>query len=404
MANDMEPIPQALDDMLVLDLTTIVSGGTVTSLLADFGARVIKIENPDGGDPLRAWGPTKNGASLWWKVVSRNKQSITLNLRDPRGQDLVKQLVAKADVLVENFRPGTMERWNLGYEALAAANPGLVMVRISGFGQTGPYRDRPGFGTVAEAMSGFVAQSGFPDGPPVLPPMPLADEVCGLFAALAAMIALRYRDRRGGRGQQIDASLYEPLFRLLVPNVPQFALLGEVQPRAGNRFAGGAPRNLYRSQDGEWVAISATTQRTFERLAQTMDRGDLAADPRFADNLSRVANVDALDAIIQQWMGARPLDEILRRLEAAEAVVGPVFDARRILSDPHYRERGDVVTIPDAEVGPLPMPGVIPHLSRTPGRIEHAGPRLGEHNDAVYGGLLGLSGDARADLSREGVI
>lgn len=400
----MGPTPQALDDMLVLDLTTIVSGGTVTSILADFGARVIKIENPDGGDPLRAWGPTKNGASLWWKVVSRNKQSITLNLRDPRGQDLVKQLVAKADVLVENFRPGTMERWHLGYETLAAVNPGLVMVRISGFGQTGPYRDRPGFGTVAEAMSGFVAQSGFPDGPPVLPPMPLADEVCGLFAALAAMIALHHRDRCGGLGQQIDASLYEPLFRLLVPNVPQFALLGEVQPRVGNRFAGGAPRNLYRSQDGEWVAISATTQRTFERLAHTIDRADLPTDPRFADNLRRVANVDALDAIIQEWMAARPMDEILRRLEAAEAVVGPVFDVRRILSDPHYRDRGDVITIPDADVGPLPMPGVIPHLSGTPGRIDHAGPRLGEHNDAVYGGVLGLSSDARAHLAREGVI
>jgi len=396
--------PQALDDMLVLDLTTIVSGGTVTSILADFGARVIKIENPQGGDPLRAWGPTKNGVSLWWKVVSRNKQSITLNLRDPRGQDLVKRLVAKADVLVENFRPGTMERWHLGYDALAAANPGLVMVRISGFGQTGPYRDRPGFGTVAEAMSGFVALSGFPGGPPVLPPMPLADEVCGLFAALAAMIALHHRDRRGGLGQEIDASLYEPLFRLLVPNVPQFALLGEVQPRAGNRFAGGAPRNLYRSQDDEWVAISATTQRTFDRLAQTMDRADLLADPRFAGNLNRVANVEALDAIIQEWMGARPLDEILRRLEEAEAVAGPVYDVRRILSDPHYRERGDVITVVDPDVGDLPMPGVIPKLSQTPGHVSHAGPRLGEHNETIYGDVLGLSGDVRANLAREGVI
>ena len=396
--------PQALDDMLVLDLTTIVSGGTVTSILADFGARVIKIENPQGGDPLRAWGPTKNGVSLWWKVVSRNKQSITLNLRDPRGQDLVKRLVAKADVLVENFRPGTMERWHLGYGALAAVNPGLVMVRISGFGQTGPYRDRPGFGTVAEAMSGFVALSGFPGGPPVLPPMPLADEVCGLFAALAAMIALHHRDRRGGLGQEIDASLYEPLFRLLVPNVSQFALLGEVQPRAGNRFAGGAPRNLYRSQDDEWVAISATTQRTFERLAQTMDRADLLADPRFAGNLNRVANVEALDAIIQEWMGARPLAEILRRLEAAEAVAGPVYDVRRILSDPHYRDRGDVITVADPDVGDLPMPGVVPKLSQTPGHVSHAGPRLGEHNETIYGDVLGLSGDVRANLAREGVI
>jgi formyl-CoA transferase len=398
------PSPQALDDVLVLDLTTIVSGGTVTSLLADFGARVIKIEDPRGGDPLRAWGPTRNDVSLWWKVLSRNKQSITLNLRDPRGQDLARRLAARADVLVENFRPGTMERWRLGYETLAAVNPGLVMVRISGFGQTGPYRDRPGFGTVAEAMSGFVAQSGFPDGPPVLPPMPLADEICGLFAALAAMIALHYRDRRGGVGQEIDASLYEPLFRLLIPNIPQFALLGQAPRRAGNRFAGGAPRNLYRSRDGEWVAISATTQRTFERLAQTMERTDLLDDPRFADNLSRVAHVDDLDAIIQDWMAAHPLDEILRRFEEAEAVVGPVYDARRILADPHYRARGDVIHLDDPDLGTIPMPAVIPKLSSTPGRVEYAGPRLGQHNDVVYRDLLGLPDDLRAHLSREGVI
>lgn len=398
------PTPQLLDDIIVLDLATIVSGGTVTSLLADFGARVIKVENPDGGDPLRAWGPTKNGVSLWWKVVSRNKQSVTLNLRDPRAQDILKRLAVKADVLVENFRPGTLERWNLGYDALAAVNPGLVVVRISGFGQTGPYRDRPGFGTVAEAMSGFVALSGFPDGPPVLPPIPLADEVCGLFGAASALMALRHRDRRDGRGQVIDLSLYEPLFRLLIPNIPQFALLGDVAGRTGNRFAGGAPRNLYRSKDGEWVAISATTQRTFDRLAQTMDRADLLADPRFADNISRVAHVEELDTIIQEWMGVRPLDEILRRLEASEAVVGPVYDVRHIATDPHFRAREDVTTVADPELGEIPMPAVIPKFSRTPGRVDHAGPRLGEHNEAIYGGLLGLSGDDLAHLAREGVI
>lgn len=254
---------QALEDVLVLDLTTIVSGGTTTSILADFGAHVIKIENPQGGDPLRAWKPVKNGISLWWKVLARNKQSVTLNLHDARGQELLQRLVARADVLVENFRPGTLERWNLGYEMLSEVNPKLIMVRISGFGQTGPYRDRPGFGTVAEAMSGYVALSGFPDGPPVLPPIPLADEVAGLVGALAALMALRHRDRADGRGQMIDIALYEPLFRLLIPYIPQHALLDEIQARVGNRFAGAAPRNLYRSADGEWVAISATTQRTF---------------------------------------------------------------------------------------------------------------------------------------------
>ncbi len=396
--------PQPLEDILLLDLTTIVSGGTTTSVLADFGARVIKIENPQGGDPLRAWTPVKNGVSLWWKVLARNKQSVTLNLHDPRGQDLLKRLVARADVLVENFRPGTLERWNLGYETLSGVNPKLIMVRISGFGQTGPYRDRPGFGTVAEAMSGYVALSGFADGPPVLPPIPLADEVAGLVGALAALMALHHRDRADGRGQMIDIALYEPLFRLLIPYVPQYALLDEIQERVGNRFAGAAPRNLYRSGDGEWVAISATTQRTFERLAQTTGRSDLLSDVRFADNSSRVAHVEDLDAIIQDWMGARPLDEILRTLEEAEAVVGPVYHTPRILSDPQFRARGNIVVVHDAELGAIPMPGIVPRFSRTPGQIRHAGPRLGEHNETVYGELLDLSPDDLGRLAQEGVI
>lgn len=395
---------QPLEDILILDLTTIVSGGTTTSILADFGAQVIKIENPQGGDPLRAWKPVKNGISLWWKVLARNKQSVTLNLHDPRGQDLLKRLVTRADVLVENFRPGTLERWSLGYDRLSEVNPKLVMVRISGFGQTGPYRNRPGFGTVAEAMSGYVALSGFPDGPPVLPPIPLADEVAGLIGALAALMALRHRDRADGHGQMIDIALYEPLFRLLIPYIPQYALLDEVQERVGNRFAGAAPRNLYRSADGQWVAISATTQRTFTRLAQTMGRTDLLADPRFADNAARVANVEGLDAIVQEWMGARPLDEILATLQQEEAVVGPVFQTPRILSDPQYRARGNVAVVQDPDLGAIPMPGIVPKFSRTPGKIRHAGPRLGEHNEAVYSELLGLSHNDMARLIQEGVI
>jgi len=395
--------PQPLADLVVLDLTTIVSGGTATSVLADFGARVIKVENPQGGDPLRTWEPTKNGVSLWWKVHARNKKSITLNLRHPRGQQLLKHLVLKADVLVENFRPGTLERWSLDYDALSETNPRLVMVRVSGFGQTGPYRDRPGFGTVAEAMSGYVALSGFREGPPLLPPMPLADEITGLMGALATLIALRDRDR-DSRGQMIDLSLYESLFRLLIPCVPQYSLLGELPQRMGNRFPGAAPRNLYRTADGEWVAVSATSQRTFERLAHAMARPDLIADPRFADNSCRVAHVEDLDAIIHEWTASRSLDEILRILEGAEAVVGPVYDVRGILSDPHYRAREDIVTVADSELGEIPMPAVLPKLSRTPGRIEHAGPSLGEHNEMIYGGLLGLSREELEKLTRDGVI
>ncbi|MDR7482514.1 MAG: CoA transferase [Armatimonadota bacterium] len=396
--------PRPLDGLLVLDLSTIVSGGTTTSVLADFGARVIKVEHPRGGDPLRAWGPARDGVSLWWKVLSRNKESITLDLRAPRGQELLRALAARADALVENFRPGTLERWHLGPEVLEAINPRLVVVRISGFGQTGPYRDRPGFGTIAEAMSGYVALSGFPDGPPLLPPMPLADEVCGLLGAAAVLAAIHYRDHGGGRGQVIDLSLYEPLFRLLIPYIPQCALLGQVQQRTGNRFPGAAPRNLYQAGDGEWVAISATSQRTFERLAQAMGRPDLIVDPRFADNAGRIAHADALDAIIQDWMRALPLDEVLRRLGDAEAVAGPVYDTRRILADPHYAAREDVVTVADDELGAIPMPAVIPRFSRTPGQVAFAGPPLGAHNDRVYGDMLGLTREEMARLHAEGVI
>jgi len=396
--------PQLLDDVTVLDLTTIVSGGTATSLLADFGARVIKLEQPKDGDPLRAWGPAKDGISLWWKVLSRNKQSATLNLKEPRGQALLKRLVERADVLVENFRPGTLEQWNLGYDALAAVNPGLVMVRISGFGQTGPYSDRPGFGTIAESMSGLVAMTGHPDGPPVLPPIPLADEIAGLFGAMSALMALHFRDRRGERGQMIDLSLYEPLFRLLIPYIPQYRLLGEQPQRVGNRFPGAAPRNLYQTAEGEWLALSATTQRVFERLARTMGRTDLLTDARFADNPSRIANVEALDAIVQEWMASRSLDDAHRALRDAGAVAGPVYDVPRIVEDPHYSAREDVVAVADADLGEIPMPAVIPKFSHTPGRIAHAGPRLGEHNDEIYGALLGVDAGEIARLAADGVI
>lgn len=396
--------PQLLDDVVVLDLTTIVSGGTTTSILADFGARVIKVEHPNGGDPLRAWGPSKDGVSLWWKVLSRNKQSATLNLKDPRGQELLKQLVEHADVLVENFRPGTLEQWDLGYDVLSAVNPRLVMVRISGFGQTGPYRDRPGFGTVAESMSGLVAITGHPDGPPVLPPLPLADEIAGLFGAVSTLMALHFRDRRGEKGQMVDISLYEPLFRLLIPHIPQYTLLGDQPKRVGNRFPGAAPRNLYQTAEGEWLALSATTQRVFERLAQTMGRIDLLSDPRFADNESRIAHVDALDAIVQEWTASRPLDDLLKALEDAGAVAGPVYDVPRILADRQYEAREDVIRVPDHDLGEIPMPAVIPKFSRTPGHVAHAGPRLGEHNEAIYGGLLHLAPDQLTRLAHDGVI
>lgn len=403
------PIPTASDapgplaGLTVLDLSTIVSGGTTTSMLADLGALVVKVEHPQGGDPLRSWGPFVAGQSVWWKVVSRNKKSVTLNLSQPRGQHLLTDLAARADVLVENFRPGTMERWGLAPAALLQRNPRLVIIRISGFGQTGPYRHRSGFGTVAEAMSGIVALSGFPDSPPLLPPMPLADEIAGLTGALSAVAAIHHRTA-SGRGQVIDVSLYEPLFRLLIPHVTQYTSLGLLAQRTGNFFSDAAPRNLYRSLDGTWIALSATSQRVFERLAAAIGRPDLLEDPRFKDNTARVNHREALDAIIGEWMATRGQEEILTRLEESGAVAGPVYDVPRILSDPHYAARQDVIAVQDPDLGELQMVGVVPKFSETPGAVVHPGPRLGEHNREIYRGWLGLDDAALTRLAEEGVV
>ncbi len=392
-----------LRGLTILDLSTIISGGTTTSMLADLGALVIKIEHPKGGDPLRSWGPFISGQSVWWKVVSRNKKSVTLNLSQARGQHILTDLVRHADVLVENFRPGTLERWELAPETLLERNGRLVILRISGFGQTGPYRHRPGFGTVAEAMSGFVALSGFPDSPPLLPPMPLADEVAGLTGALSVVAAIHHRTA-SGRGQVIDVSLYEPLFRLLIPYVTQYTALGLLAERTGNYFSDAAPRNLYRAGDGTWIALSATSQRVFERLAAAIGRRDLLDDPRFCDNTARVRHREALDAIIGEWIGARSQEEILARLEERGAVAGPVYDASRILTDPHYAAREDVIAVKDPDLGEIRMVGIVPKFSETPGVVSHPGPKLGEHNREVYGDWLGLDDAALTRLAKEEVI
>ncbi len=398
----MAPVFGPLAGLTVLDLSTIVSGGMSTSMLADFGAEVVKIEHPQGGDPLRSWGPFLGGQSVWWKVMSRNKKSLTLNLSRPRGQEMLLGLALRADVLVENFRPGTLEKWNLAPTRLAETNPRLVVLRISGFGQTGPYRHRPGFGTVAEAMSGLVAITGFPDTPPLAPPIPLADEVAGLMGAMAVLMAVYHR-QTSGQGQVIDTSLYEPLFRLLIPHVTQYRTLGIEAGRTGNHFADAAPRNLYQARDGAWIALSATSQRVFERLAAAIGRSDLVEDERFSDNAARVRNRDALDAVLARWIGERSQDEILARLEESGAVAGPVYDIARILRDPQYVSRDDVTAAHDPELGEIPMVGIVPKLSRTPGAVAWAGPALGAHNREIYGGWLGLD-DREIEALRAGEI
>jgi crotonobetainyl-CoA:carnitine CoA-transferase CaiB-like acyl-CoA transferase len=396
-----------LTGLKVLDLSIIVAGGTASSLMADFGAEVVKVERPGTGDPLRNWGPFANGVSLWWKVHSRNKKSITLNLGTPEGQDLLKRLVVEADVLIEGFRPGAMEKWGLGPDDLLAVNPKLVMLRYSGFGQTGPYKDRPGFGTIAECMSGYIGMTGFPNTSPNLPPIPLADEIAGVFGAMAGMMALYHRDGSGNpnaKGQVVDVSLFEPLFRLCIPHITMFDMLGINRERVGNDFPDAAPRNLYKTGDDRWLGLSATSQNTFESLAKAMGMPDLIDRPEFKDNAARLDNREILNDELQGWLGQRDLQETMDQLIPSGGVVGPVYDAPQIMADPHYLAREDIIDIDDPELGKTKMLGVVPKFSETPGSVQHAGPTVGEHNQHIYSSWLGLPADKLSQLSEEGTI
>jgi len=390
-----------------LDLSIIVAGGTASSLLADFGAEVVKIERPGTGDPLRNWGPFANGVSLWWKVHSRNKKSITLNLGVPEGQNLLKELAAKTDILIEGFRPGAMERWGLGPDDLQAVNPKLVMLRYSGFGQSGPYKDRPGFGTIAECMSGFVGMTGFQNTPPVLPPIPLADEIAGVFGAMAGMMALYHRDasiNSSAKGQVVDVSLFEPLFRLCIPHITMFDMLGINRERVGNDFPDAAPRSLYKTADNQWLGLSATSQSTFEGLAKAMGMEGLLERTEFKDNAARLENRESLNDELNRWLGQRNLKETMDQLIPAGGVVGPVYDAAQIMEDPHFHSRQDIIDIDDPELGQTKMLGVVPKFSETPGSVVHAGPKVGEHNQHIYNSWLGLDEEKLTELNRQGTI
>jgi formyl-CoA transferase len=393
-----------LDGVTVVEAGTMISAGTVGRLLADFGARVLKVEHPETGDHLRQFGPQKDGTGLWWKYLGRNKESITLNLGTEDGQVVFEDLVSEADVLVENFRPGTLERWNVGYERLSELNPELVMLRLSGFGQDGPYAERPGFGTLAEAMSGFAYLNGFPDREPLLPPTGLADGVAALFSTFSVMFALYHRDVNGGGGQYIDTSLVEPIFSLLGPQPLRYEQLDEIEERSGNRSASSAPRNVYRTGDDRYVAISASAQPIAMRVFDAIDRPDLKDDPRFADNEARVEHVEELDAIIQAWMDDHTRGEVLDAFEAADATIAPIYNVADIVGDEHFQSRDAVVTVDDDELGAGTVQNAFPKFSETPGEVRHLGPSLGEYNDAVYGGLLDYDDETIAALDDEGVI
>ncbi|MFQ5757053.1 MAG: CaiB/BaiF CoA transferase family protein [Acidiferrobacterales bacterium] len=394
-----------LKGLRVIDAGTMIAGPLAATHLADFGAEVLKIELPEVGDPMRHWTPLKEGKSLWWKVIARNKRLITLNLSSTDGQNIFKRLVETADIVIENYRPGTFERWGLGYQELSKIKPGLIFVRVSGFGQTGPYAHKGGYGTIAEAFSGVPSFTGFPDKPPTLPGFPLADSVAATFAAMAAMFAIYERDQGGsGGGQEIDVSLYEPLFRLVESQVIGYDQLGIVKQRQGNRLAEDSPRNTYETRDGRWVGISASSQKTFERLAEAMEMPELITDSRFTSNASRCDNADVLDVIIAGWFLQRDLDEIMRLFDERNVVAGPVLNIRDILNDPHYQARDDIVEVADPDFGAVRMQGVVPRFLRTPGAVRHPGGALGADNEAVYKGPLGFTDEEFARLRALKVI
>ncbi len=394
-----------LQGLRVLDAGTMIAGPLAATHLADFGAEVIKIEQPRIGDSMRHWAPMKDGRSLWWKVIARNKRLVTLTLSHPDGQALFRRMVADADVVVENYRPGTFERWGLSYAALARVNPRVVLVRVSGFGQTGPYAHRGGYGTVAEAFSGIPSFTGFPDRPPTLPGFPMADSVAATFAAMAAMFAIYRRDQGGtGTGQEIDVSLYEPLFRLAEAQVIGFDQLGIVKRRQGNRLAEDSPRNTYETADGRWIGISASSQRTFERLCEAMGMPELTGDPRYASNALRCEHADALDEIMAAWFRRRTCDEIMRLFDAAHVVAGPVLTIADIVQDPHYAARGNIVSTLDDDFGNVRMQGVVPRFLETPGEVRHAGRGLGADNRAIYRDRIGLPEVEFTRLMDAGVI
>ena len=394
-----------LQGVRVVDLATLGAGPWLATRLADFGADVVKVERPDGGDPLRQVGHADGDVPLWWKAEGRNKRCITVDLKTEDGQAIVERLAAGADVLIENLRPGTLERWGLGYETLSAANPRLIMVRVSGWGQDGPYRDRAGFGTLAEAISGWAHLNGYPDSPPTLPPYALGDAVTALLGSYATMVALYERDvQPGGRGQVIDLAIYESLFSLIAPQVILHDRLGVVPQRVGNAVEYAAPRNVYRTGDGQWIAVVASTQATWERVARAIDRLDLLDDPRFVDNPARSLNREALDAIIADWMAGRTQAEVMETFVRHDATAAPVYDIAQIFRDPHFRAREAIVTVDDDDLGPTQVAGIFPRLSRTPGRIEHLAPAAaGAHTDEVLL-ELGYSESEVGELRDRGVV
>lgn len=394
--------PAPLTGLRVLDLATLFAGPLAATMLGDFGAEVIKVEHPRRPDPSRGHGPSKNGIGLWWKLLGRNKRTMTLDLSTKGGRTTLLRMAASTDVIIENFRPGTLEKWDLGWEELSATNPRLVLARVTGFGQFGPYAHRPGFGTLAEAMSGFAAITGEPDAPPTLPPFGLADSIAGLATAYAVMTALAARDRTG-RGQVVDMAIIEPILTVLGPQPLWYDQLGHVQPRTGNRSQNNAPRNTYRTADGSWVAVSTSAQSVAERVMRLVGRPDLTAEPWFTTGAERARHTDVLDEAVGSWIARHTREEVIAEFEKAEAAVAPIQDVRDVMTDPQYAALDTVTTVDDPELGPLRMQNVLFRLTETPGGIRWAGRPHGADTDNVLA-ELGLTEAEIATLRSEGAL
>lgn len=394
-----------LQGLRVVEMGQLLAGPFVGSRCADFGAEVIKIEAPGSGDPIRNWGRLQHeGKTLWWPIMARNKKSVSINLRGAEGQDLARTLIAQADVLIENFKPGTLEKWGMSPEQLHALNPRLVIVRVSGFGQTGPYSGRPGFASVGEAMSGLRYINGYPDMPPPRYGISLGDTLTALFAFEGMMMALYRRDRNGGRGQVVDAAITESCFAMLESTVTEYSKAGEIRQPSGTGLAKIAPSNIYPAKDGTYVVIAANVDAMFRRLTQAMDQPHLADDPRFATHIARGENAELLDSMVAAWSASLDVPDLTARLERFGVVHGPINSIAEVVEDPHFRERGMVREHHDDDFGTITIPGVFPVLSETPGDVAWLGPQqVGAHNAEIYG-RIGLGEEAIEGLKARGVI
>ena len=397
------PSPGPLAGLKILEMGQLIAGPFCARLMAEFGAEVIKIEPPESGDPLRTWRKLHKGTSLWWYAQGRNKKSITVNLKSPEGQDIVRKLAAKADIVIENFRPGALEKWNLGYEQLAKDNPGLIMVRLSGFGQTGPYRDRLGFGAIGESMGGMRYVTGYPDRAPVRVGISLGDSLAAMYGVMGALMALHHRNVNGGKGQVVDVALYEAVFSMMESMLPEFGMNGFIRERTGASLPGIVPSNTYETRDGKYVVIGANGDSIFKRLMRAIGRADLAEDPTVADNAGRVAKTEELDRVIGEWTRANNLDHVLDTLEKAEVPGAKIYSIADIVADMHYQARGMIEKNKLSDEEDLLLPGIVPKLSATPGKTRWIGPKLGQHTAEVLA-EIGIDAEQLSQLKSKGVL